>query len=96
MLKKMRQSRPRQGYIVAARCNAQGSRGALQARRMMQGNPQAAGQGQLKVMRVGRRRHEHFRNVGSAYASAKQPGSVLVQRPIKLGTTVQQVAIGRA
>jgi hypothetical protein len=95
MLQEMRQPRPSQWHIMAACRYAQNGGATFQTRRMLQGNLQAIGQGQLKGMRVGRRRHGHFRNVECAHVS-KPTGSGLVQRPVQLGATVLQVVIGGA
>ena len=81
MFQEMRQPRPRQRHIMAACRYAQNGGAAFQTWRMLQGNPQAIGKGQVKVLRVGRRRHGQFRNVGSAYAN-KPAGSGLVQHTV--------------
>ena len=62
---------------------------------MVQANPQAVGEGQMQEVRLGRGRHGHFQNVGTAYAS-KPNGSGLVQRAVQFRATVLEVVIGGA
>ena len=62
MLKKVRQARPGQRHVMAARGDPQRRSATLQIRGMTQRHPQAVGQGFSVGARVIQRRHGHFQN----------------------------------
>ena len=77
VLKKVRQARPCQRRIMAARSDPQRGCAALQIRGMTQRHPQAIGQGFSVGARVIQRGHGHFQN-SEVPMLADNDGSALV------------------